>query len=224
MVGIRPDVLQYPTGFTVLRTFQAILSILITCLAAFTVHVMPFAGNCLMLFTTVLNLAVSLWMMLAHISLTHLYNFWVAVALDSFLLLFWAISTIVLAVQTSVLWAVSEEYCKTNKCSGPVANVSRFWGYVFVAAVGLGGVAFLFSFVCLIFHCVMGRRQRRYNRVGINIDSEPVQHFPTHPQGPVDYQNPHAMTGYQSPPRAAGYEPSRNLGEDQPLTTPSRYA
>lgn len=47
----RPDVLEYPTGFTVLHIFQAIVSLITLILVAVTVTVVIFAGNGLMLFT-----------------------------------------------------------------------------------------------------------------------------------------------------------------------------
>lgn len=51
MANRRPDVLDYPTGTTVLRIFQAILSIIIIIAVSFTVSAGIFAGNGLMLFT-----------------------------------------------------------------------------------------------------------------------------------------------------------------------------
>lgn len=51
MANRRPDVLEYPTGTTVLRIFQAILSVIIIIVVSFTVSAGIFAGNGLMLFT-----------------------------------------------------------------------------------------------------------------------------------------------------------------------------
>ncbi|UPL02181.1 hypothetical protein LCI18_013115 [Fusarium solani-melongenae] len=189
MVNRRPDVLDYPTGTTVLRIFQAILSIIIIIVVSFTVNVGIFAGNGLVLFTSSATLAISLWMIMAHISLAHLYNYWAGLLLDIFLLVFWIISVAVLASQTAFLWGASNDLCREQDCPDAFKNATKFSGYIFAAIAGLGGIEFIFSCIFLIFHAIMTFRQRQYNRVGINIESGPVETYPKHPQEPTEYHH-----------------------------------
>ncbi|RSL75004.1 hypothetical protein CEP51_011268 [Fusarium floridanum] len=184
-----PDVLDYPTGTTVLRIFQAILSVIIIIVLSFTVSAGIFAGNGLMLFTSSATLAISLWMIMAHISLAHLYNYWAGLSLDIFLLVFWIISVAVLASQTAFLWGASNDICRERDCPDAFKDATQFSGYFFATIVGMGGIEFIFSCVFLIFHTIMGLRQRRYNRIGIEIESGPVETHPKHLQEPTEYNH-----------------------------------
>ncbi|KAH7247203.1 hypothetical protein MRS44_015009 [Fusarium solani] len=189
MANRRPDVLDYPTGTTVLRIFQAILSIIIIIVVSFTVSAGIFAGNGLMLFTSSATLAISLWMIMAHISLAHLYNYWAGLSLDIFLLVFWIISVAVLASQTAFLWGASHDICREQDCPDAFRDATKFSGYIFAAIAGLGGIEFIFSCIFLIFHAIMTFRQRRYNRIGINIESGPIENYPKHPKEPTEYHH-----------------------------------
>ncbi|RSL84505.1 hypothetical protein CEP52_016417 [Fusarium oligoseptatum] len=189
MARRHPDVLDYPTGTTVLRIFQAILSVIIIIVLSFTVSAGIFAGNGLMLFTSSATLAISLWMIMAHISLAHLYNYWAGLSLDIFLLVFWIISVAVLASQTAFLWGASNDICRERDCPDAFKDATQFSGYFFATIVGMGGIEFIFSCVFLIFHTIMGLRQRRYNRIGIEIESGPVEAHPKHLQEPTEYNH-----------------------------------
>ncbi|RSL56717.1 hypothetical protein CEP53_006725 [Fusarium sp. AF-6] len=184
-----PDVLDYPTGTTVLRIFQAILSVIIIIVLSFTVSAGIFAGNGLMLFTSSATLAISFWMIMAHISLAHLYNYWAGLSLDIFLLVFWIISVAVLASQTAFLWGASNDICRERDCPDAFKDATQFSGYFFATIVGMGGIEFIFSCVFLIFHTIMGLRQRRYNRIGIEIESGPIETHPKHLQEPTEYNH-----------------------------------
>ncbi|RSL55677.1 hypothetical protein CEP54_009225 [Fusarium duplospermum] len=189
MASRRPDVLDYPTGTTVLRIFQAILSVIIIIVLSFTVGSGIFAGNGLMLFTSSATLAISLWMVMAHISLAHLYNYWAGLSLDIFLLVFWIISVAVLASQTAFLWGASNDICRERNCPDAFKDATQFSGYFFAAIAGLGGIEFIFSCIFLIFHVIMGLRQRRYNRIGIEIESGTMETHPKHLEEPTEYNH-----------------------------------
>ncbi|KAH6893530.1 hypothetical protein B0T10DRAFT_559511 [Thelonectria olida] len=192
MVGRRPDVLEYPTGFTVLHIFQAIFSVITTILVAFTVNVLAFAGNCIMLATAVLTFLVSMWMVVSHISMAHLYNFWAALWFDVLLLISWITSVAVLLFQTRLFWGDRSGHCDEVACTGSAGDAATVWGYVFLSAAGLGVVEILFFCVSLIFHCVMNRRYHRYNQVGRNLEAEPVQ-ISKHPQVSTEYKTYHSL-------------------------------
>jgi hypothetical protein len=140
MAGRRPDVLEYPTGFTVLHIFQAIFSVITLILVAFTVNDLAFAGNCLLLATAVVTFLVSMWMVVAHISMAHLYNFWAALWLDALLLVSWIVSVAVLLYQTRFNWGDRSGHCDVIACTGSAADATTVWGYVYLSAAGLGVV------------------------------------------------------------------------------------
>ncbi|KAF6525143.1 hypothetical protein HZS61_010938 [Fusarium oxysporum f. sp. conglutinans] len=88
----------------------------------------------------------------------------------------------------AVLWAHGTDYCENNKCPDSLKTVTSFYGYVFATCVGLGGLAFLFSCICLIFHGIVSCRQHRYNEIGTNNVSEPIFVGDRHPQGSTEYR------------------------------------
>ncbi|KAG9501777.1 hypothetical protein J7337_007468 [Fusarium musae] len=141
MASYRPDLSQYPTGFTVLRIFQAVLDIITISVMSFTIHAVFIPGNCLLIVTSSASLLVSTWMAFAHMFSNRLFNYLVAAILDTILTIFWLISFAVLAAQTAVLWTHGTDYCGTNKCPGNLKNVTSFYGCVFATCVGLGGLA-----------------------------------------------------------------------------------
>ncbi|KAF5022459.1 hypothetical protein F66182_5495 [Fusarium sp. NRRL 66182] len=143
MATRRPDLFQYPTGFTVLRIFQALLSIITIVVTSFTISVLIIPGNCLLIMASSATLLVSLWMVFAHMSFSgRLHNFWAALVLDMLLVVLWIISVAVLAAQTAPLWAHGSDYCKDNECPDNLQSVTSFYGYVFATCCGLGAVGF----------------------------------------------------------------------------------
>ncbi|KAF5690950.1 hypothetical protein FCIRC_681 [Fusarium circinatum] len=188
MASRRPDLSQYPTGFTVLRIFQAVLNIITIVVTSFTINAVVIPGNCLLIVTSSVSLLVSTWMAFAHMFSNRLFNYLVAIILDTILTLFWLISFAVLAAQTAVLWAHGTNYCENNKCPDNLKNVTSFYGYVFATCVGLGGLSFLFSCICLIFHGIISCREHRYNQIGTNNVSEPIFVGDRHPQGTTEYR------------------------------------
>lgn len=48
MASRRPDLAQYPSGFTILRIFQAVLSIITIVVTSFTIHAIVLPGNALL--------------------------------------------------------------------------------------------------------------------------------------------------------------------------------
>jgi hypothetical protein len=49
MASRRPDLAQYPTGFTILRIFQAVLSVIAIVVTSFTIHAVVLPGNSLLI-------------------------------------------------------------------------------------------------------------------------------------------------------------------------------
>ncbi|CAJ0547002.1 Ff.00g016290.m01.CDS01 [Fusarium sp. VM40] len=182
-----PDLSQYPTGITILRIFQAVHSIITIVVTSFTINAIVMPGNCLLIATSSVAVLFSLWMAFAHLSFSRLYNFWAAFILDTSLTVFWIISMAVLGSQTAVLWIHGQDYCKENKCPDNLTSISTFYGYVFATCFGLAAIGFLFSCAALIFHGVVSCRQHRYNKIGVNRDSVPIDIASKHPPESTAY-------------------------------------
>ncbi|RGP78279.1 hypothetical protein FLONG3_3594 [Fusarium longipes] len=138
MASRRPDLSQYPTGFTILRIFQAVLSVITIVVTSFTISAVVLPANCLLIVASSATLMVSLWGAFAHLSFSRLFSFRVAFALDGLLAILWGISIAVLGASTAIMWIHGSDYCEKNKCPENLMVVSRFSAYVFAICFGLG--------------------------------------------------------------------------------------
>ena len=158
MASRRPDLAQYPTGFTILRIFQAVLSIITIVVTSFTIHAIVLPGNALLtvavrfplIYTPLcvanrlsqlqssVTLIVSLWGAFAHLSFSRWFSFRAAFGLDAILTLLWGIAIAVLGAQTSIMWMYGSDYCESHKCPENLRSISRFYAYVFAICFGLG--------------------------------------------------------------------------------------
>ncbi|KAH7155407.1 hypothetical protein B0J13DRAFT_225163 [Dactylonectria estremocensis] len=208
----------YPHGFTVLRIFQLVFSIIILGVVSYTVYVLAFSGNCLMLFTTVVTFIASLYMVIANQSAHQLYNYWAVLSLDIFLVIFWLISFALLASQTAYLWAVGGSYCDYYSCYyGSLSGSALIYGAILATACGLGALEFLFFFISLIIHSVAVCRHRRS---GLHCNPAPAGTGAVAVAVPVQMQtqHPHGMINYQGPPQFGA-----PMGQNPGLNTQSVY-
>ncbi|KAF5667207.1 hypothetical protein FHETE_5910 [Fusarium heterosporum] len=182
-----PHLTRYPTGFTILRIFQAVFDIITIVVTSFTINAIILPGNCLLIATSSVSCLFSLWMAFAHMSFSRLYNFWAAFILDIVLTVFWIISVAVIGAQTAVLWIHGSDFCKDNECPDNLKSISTFYGYVFAVCFGLGAIGFVFSSTAIIFHGVVSCRQHRYNKIGVNRDSDPINIASKHPPETTAY-------------------------------------
>ncbi|KAL4728006.1 hypothetical protein ACLX1H_004713 [Fusarium chlamydosporum] len=182
MTSRRSDLAHYPTGFTILRIFQAVLSIITIVVTSFTVTAVVLPGNCLLIIASSISVFVSLWGAFAHLSFSRMFSFRAAFALDAGLTLLWGISIVVLGAQTAIVWIHGSDYCESHKCPDNLLVVSRFSAYIFATCFGLGLFGFVFSCATLVFH---------------GVEAEPIDIVPKHPQESTSYQG---AAGYQSLP------------------------
>ncbi|KAH6900017.1 hypothetical protein B0T10DRAFT_393579 [Thelonectria olida] len=153
---------NYPSGFVVLRILQLVLSVVILAILCYTVYWAAFAGNCLMLFTTLATFVASLWMVIAHTCTPQAYNYWAVLALDIFLVVFWLISFAILAAQTAIYFAAGSSYCDWYSCyDDTLYGAALVYGSIMAAASGLGALEFLFFIISLVIHSIMICRHRR---------------------------------------------------------------
>ncbi|KAH8734955.1 hypothetical protein BGZ61DRAFT_132744 [Ilyonectria robusta] len=225
---------NYPRGFTVLRIFQLVFSFIILAVVSYTVYIVAFDGNCLMLFTAIATFIASLYMVIANQCAPQLYNYWAVLSLDIFLLLFWLISFALLAAQTAYFWAASSDYCDYYTCYyGTLSGSALVFGAILAAASGLGALEFLFFFISLIIHSIAMCRHRR---AGLHCNAVPSGTAPVavavpvqiHPQGMINYQGAQyaAPVGqnaafntqpvYNQAPPPQGFQPQQQLNEKQP--------
>ncbi|KAI1068892.1 hypothetical protein LB507_006137 [Fusarium sp. FIESC RH6] len=195
MASRRPDLAQYPTGFTILRIFQAVLSIITIVVTSFTIHAIVLPGNALLTVASSITLIVSLWGAFAHLSFSRWFSFRAAFGLDAILTLLWGISIAVLGAQTSIMWMYGSDYCESHECPENLRSISRFYAYVFAICFGLGVIGFIFACATLVFHGVVSCRSHKYNQIGTNKEAVPVIVTPEHPQESTSYQG---AAGYQS--------------------------
>src|SRR4051794_6911082 len=97
MTSRRPDLSQYPTGFTVLRIFQAVLNIITIVVTSFTINAVFIRGICFLIITvrkklfrsslemvccfclqTSASLLFSTWLAFAYFFPNRLFNYLVA--------------------------------------------------------------------------------------------------------------------------------------------------
>ncbi|KAK7430208.1 hypothetical protein QQZ08_003183 [Neonectria magnoliae] len=171
---------NHPSGFMILRVFQFVFSIVILGLISYTVYVLTFSANCLMLFTSVASVIITLWMVLAHSCAPKLYNYWAVLALDIFLLVFWIISFALLTAQTVFFWSVTSGYCDYYTCYyGSLSGSALVYGAILATACGLGALEFMFFFISLVMHSIALCRHRRTelhsNPVNAGVLSQPDQ-------------------------------------------------
>ncbi|KAI1198509.1 hypothetical protein F5X97DRAFT_299349 [Nemania serpens] len=149
----REHIPLYPKGFVAVRIIQLVLGIICLGLTAYTVAVLPITGAALMLFTAVITLISSIYILVAHFGPPRAYNYWAILGLDIFHVVFWLISFALLASQAALLFAYSGYY-------GYYYGFAVF-GSVAAAAAGLGGVQWVVYIVALVLHSIAFHRHRK---------------------------------------------------------------
>ncbi|WYZ44117.1 hypothetical protein EsH8_VII_000553 [Colletotrichum jinshuiense] len=157
----REHIPLYPKGFIAIRIVQLILALIITGLCAFSIYVIPFTGNCFMIFVSISTMIVTTWLIVAELSMPKLYNYWAVLALDIFLVIFWLCSFAVLAAQVGYSFGGSSDcyygYCVFTYPYGIYLIVLS----CMAAAAGLGGLQFALFAASLSVHGVMLHRHRK---------------------------------------------------------------
>jgi len=242
----REHIPNYPKGFIVLRILQLIVTVLVLGLTAYTMTVIHFVSNILMLFTTLVSLIVTVWLVSAHSCAPQAYNYWATLVFDIFLFIFWAISFILLALAAAWLLVTDGTYCTYyNDCySYYVSDTEIAFASTLAAAAGFGAINTLFFFISLIIHSVVVCRHRRnglHSKIVRGGGHAPLQMTPQFnstyaavPQQGVPFNqhvtayNPGQMynapapqqQGYQSP-QQQGFQSPQQQGFQSPQNTGS---
>ncbi|KAI1175573.1 hypothetical protein F4777DRAFT_322790 [Nemania sp. FL0916] len=204
----REHIPLYPKGFVAVRILQLVLGIICLGLTAYAVAVLPISGAGLMLFTAIITLISSVYILVAHFGPPAAYNYWAILGLDIFHAVFWLISFALLASQAAIVLSYNDYYFGSNAVT--------IFGSVIAAAAGLGGVQWVAYVVALVLHSIAFHRHRAaglhampghsasgpVNGTQIVADTSPAEKFEMQPQQ-------HQAQGYYSPqqPQGATYQP-----------------
>ncbi|KAI0186157.1 hypothetical protein EV127DRAFT_188022 [Xylaria flabelliformis] len=124
----------YPKGFVAVRIIQLVLGIICLGLTAFTVSVLPFVGAIIMLFTAIVTLISSIYILVAHFGSPAAYNYWAILGLDIFHVIFWLISFGLVAANAAYILTYGS-YVDDYYYSG-----YTILGAILAAAAALGAV------------------------------------------------------------------------------------
>ncbi|KAI1128686.1 hypothetical protein F5Y10DRAFT_169010 [Nemania abortiva] len=144
----------YTKGFVAVRILQLVLGIICLGLTAYTVAVFPITGAALMLFTAIVTLITSIYILVAHFGPPKAYNYWAILGLDIFHVIFWLISFALLASQAAIILAASDYYY------GYYTGFTIL-GSITAAAAGLGAVNWVAYVVALVLHSIALHRHRK---------------------------------------------------------------
>ncbi|OTB02663.1 hypothetical protein M426DRAFT_192493 [Hypoxylon sp. CI-4A] len=223
----------YPKGFVAIRILQLIIAIICLGLSAFGIAYVVFAGDGLMLFTSIVTFITSIYCLVARFGPPKAYNYWAILGLDIFLVIFWLISFAILAAQIAQIFAVYDEYMDYYSGWYDMSDYDTavtVYGACLAAAAGLGGVEFLLYIISLSIHGVMLHRHRKAGlkaipnaaggALGPNAAGQPTgaEKFQMQPQATQVYQQADPMTA--PPPPQQGLYPSQSPSPiSQPMNT-----
>ncbi|KAI0388487.1 hypothetical protein F5Y17DRAFT_202169 [Xylariaceae sp. FL0594] len=218
----------YPKGFVALRILQLVFAVVCLGLTACLLTIVSFDAADLMIFTSVVAILTSIYLLVAHFGPAAAYNYWAILGLDIFHVIFWLIAFALMASRAAMFGVYSYYY--------DVATFSA----IAAAAAGLGGVEWLLYLISLIMHGLALHRHRKAglhalpNKAGSNTTTTPAapnavevedraEKFQMQPQEPQQYQQYQQTQQTQqlqayyppavnTPPPQQGYSPS-------PLTT-----
>ncbi|KZL75177.1 integral membrane protein [Colletotrichum tofieldiae] len=160
-VAGREHIPLYPKGFIAIRVVQLILALIITALCAFGIYLLPFSGNCLMIFVSISTMIVTIWLIVAEFGIPKVYNYWAVLALDIFLVIFWLCSFALLASNVAYLFDSSVcdyyGYCYSSTPTG----LYLVFTACMAAAAGIGGLEFALFVASMAIHSVMLHRHRK---------------------------------------------------------------
>ncbi|KAI1267469.1 hypothetical protein F5Y18DRAFT_424565 [Xylariaceae sp. FL1019] len=217
----------YPKAYMVLRIIQFVLGIIVLGLTAYCVAVFPVTGAALGIFTAIVTLISSIYILVAHFKSPRAYNYWAVLGLDIFLVLFWLISFAVLASQAAAVLSVAEYY-DGDYYYDDYATISYTFGGIAAAAAGIGAILWVFYIATLVLHSIGLHRHRKAGlhampgnaatsveagaAAGVPAGGEKVEMQPQQPNQapqPQTYYANQAVSpqqSYVSPQQYAGHE------------------
>ncbi|KAI1182143.1 hypothetical protein F5B17DRAFT_213348 [Nemania serpens] len=149
----REHIPLYPKGFVAVRIIQLVLGIICLGLTAYIVAILPIVGGVLMLFTAIITLISSIYILVAHFGPPRAYNYWAILGFDIFHVIFWLVSFALLASQAALLLAYNDYY-------GYYYGFGVF-GSIAAAGAALGALNWVVYVVALVLHSIAFHRHRK---------------------------------------------------------------
>ncbi|GAP85341.1 putative integral membrane protein [Rosellinia necatrix] len=215
----REHIPLYPKGFVAVRILQLVIGIVCLGLTAYAVAIFPITGAALMLFTAIVTLLTSIYLLVAHFGPPAAYNYWAILGLDIFHVIFWLISFALLASQAALLLDIGDYYDFYY-----YGSAYTILGAIVAAAAGLGGVEWVLYLVALIIHSIAFHRHRKAGLHAMPAKPSSAVVVANVPgvggaPGVEKYQmQPQQPQVYYAPPQGAVHEiPSPQLAHQQPL-------
>ncbi|KAI8951867.1 hypothetical protein F4801DRAFT_542884 [Xylaria longipes] len=144
----------YPKGFVAVRIIQLVLGIICLGLTAYAVAVVALVGPILMLFTAIVTLISSIYILVAHFGPPTAYNYWAILGLDIFHVIFWLVSFALVAAQAAYIIAYGTYYYDYY-------DGYTIYGSIAAAAAALGAINWVVYLVALILHSIALHRHRK---------------------------------------------------------------
>ncbi|KAL2134961.1 hypothetical protein VTI74DRAFT_10282 [Chaetomium olivicolor] len=143
----REHIPLYPRGWIAIRITQLVLSLLVMAMSAYNVYYVAYDGNSFMLAVAVMCLVSSTYLVVAHISLPKIYNYWAVLGLDIFFVIMWLCSFALQAARVAPMYEVvngASSYTynyRTGKYSKvSLTNTENAWLGTQAGSAALGGV------------------------------------------------------------------------------------
>ncbi|KAI0966469.1 hypothetical protein F4678DRAFT_296206 [Xylaria arbuscula] len=192
----REHVPIYPKGFVAVRIIQLVLGIICLGLSAYIVSIIPITGAVLVLFTSIVTLISSIYILVAHFGPPAAYNYWAILGLDIFHVIFWLISFALLASQAAAVLSYTDYY-------GFFDDAYTAYGSIAAAAAGLGAVNWVVYLVALILHGIALHRHRQAGLHAMPGKSTTAPETTVPPVAAVDVQmQPQQPQTYYPPQQA----------------------
>lgn len=199
----------YPKGFIAIRTIQLVIAVIILGLIAYSLSLIIFDGNSLNIFTAIATIIISIYYIVAEFGAPKLYNYWAAMSLDIFMVIFWITSFALLASEVA---PYMKGYCDYYYCYS-LSGTDLVVASCLAAAAGLGGLEFVLFSISLIIHSIMMHRHRKAGlhcnpigsgaAAGVAPSSMPASSV----QQPVQAEKPHVMPSYTAVPQQQQQQP-----------------
>ncbi|KAI0014885.1 hypothetical protein F4780DRAFT_766481 [Xylariomycetidae sp. FL0641] len=170
----REHIPLYPKGFVAIRIIQLVIAVICLGLCGYGVAVIPFDGVALMLFTAIATMLTSIYILIATFGPPKAYNYWAILALDIFLLIFWLISFVIVALNSAYVFYETASYLDYYYYDD-AAESGATLGSVLAAAAALGGIDFILYIVALAIHSVKLHHHRKAGLHCKPLSSSPAE-------------------------------------------------
>ncbi|KAI1326921.1 hypothetical protein F5Y16DRAFT_216310 [Xylariaceae sp. FL0255] len=153
--------LAYPKGFIAARIVQLVLGIITLALSAYIVSGIAYSGAALELFTALVTLIASIYILVSHYGPTNAYNYWAILGLDVFLVIFWLISWALQASVAAAVFAYASEIDELYSDNVYDDHYAGIAGGIVAGDAALGAIIWITYIATLVIHSMALHRHRK---------------------------------------------------------------